>query len=121
MENIMKSKDGSKWLTVGKVLILGVLMALISVIPAFAVDPSPSPCTGLTSTTSSDAIGTIYTMYAWEMVDNHPDPDLWDPREIGVDSGVLWDYFPAAESSGTGVFDTYMDLKSTGNNWDEQG
>jgi len=112
-------KKPSKWPAVSIALVMALALVL-GTATVFAVDPSPSPCTNSTATTSSDAVGTIYTMYVQNLTDVHPDLDLWDPREIGVE-GVLWDYFPAAEASGTGVFDTYLALKSQGNDWDEQG
>ncbi len=111
-------KKPSKWPFVSIALVM-VLAMVLGTVTAFAVDPRP--CPDATDPPASDAIGTVITMYAvdipWGSLFD-PDNDLFDPRFYNE---ALWDYFPSAASSGTGVFDTYLAVQSPGNSPDEQG
>ncbi len=107
-------KQPNKWPFVGIVLVMALAMVL-GAGTASAIDPRP--CPDATDPPASDALGTVKYMYAadipWGSLFD-PDNDLFAPRFY---NGALWDYFPSAAASGTGVFDTYLAVSHHG---DEQ-
>lgn len=104
----------------GKASVIGIalVIALAMVLGAgttFATDPRP--CSDPTNPPASDAIGTIVTKYASAMGNDTTPADLntWNPQPLPGDSGgVLWDYFPSDQASGTGVFNTYLAVQAPG-------
>jgi len=108
-------KKRGNWPVVGIALVMALALVL-GAGTASAVDPRP--CPNASDPPASDAVnGTIVLKLASAMGnDTYPaDLNIWNPQPLPGDSGgVLWDYFPSDQASGTGVFNTYLAVKAPG-------